>query len=62
MNERDIERLSVEIANMAEVPSTIVESVVEEFYQMIMAQEYISQGGLEYAKQLLEKALGPRKA
>jgi flagellar motor switch protein FliG len=52
----------VEIANLKDVPSPVMEAVVEEFHQMIMAQEYISQGGLEYARQLLEKALGPRKA
>ena len=62
MKDKDIERLSVEIANMKDVSSTVMEAVVEEFYQMVMAQEYISQGGLEYAKTVLEKALGPRKA
>jgi len=62
MKDKDIERLAVEVANMRDVPSTIMEAVVEEFYQMIMAQEYISTGGLEYAKNVLEKALGPRKA
>ncbi|MCH8286092.1 flagellar motor switch protein FliG, partial [candidate division KSB1 bacterium] len=58
----DVERLSVEIAQMTDIPSTIMESIIEEFYQMIMAQEYISQGGLDYAKGVLEKALGPKKA
>jgi len=62
MKDKDIERLAVEVANMKDVPSAIMEAIVEEFYQMIMAQEYISQGGLEYAKNVLEKALGPRKA
>jgi flagellar motor switch protein FliG len=62
LKDKDIEKLSIEIANMKDVPSTVMEAVVEEFYQMIMAQEYISQGGIEYAKVLLEKALGPRKA
>jgi len=62
LKDKDIERLSIEVANMKDVPSTVMEAVVEEFYQMIMAQEYISQGGLEYAKNVLEKALGPRKA
>ena len=62
LKDKDIEKLSIEVANMKDVPSTVMETVVEEFYQMIMAQEYISQGGIEYAKVLLEKALGPRKA
>ncbi len=62
MKDKDIERLSVEIANMRDVSSSVMEAVIEEFYQMVMAQEYISSGGLEYAKTVLEKALGPRKA
>jgi len=62
LKEKDVERLAVEIAQMKDVPATIMEAVVEEFYQMIMAQEYISQGGIDYAQKVLEKALGPRKA
>jgi len=62
LKDKDVERLAVEIAQMKDVPSTIMEAIIEEFYQMIMAQEYISQGGLDYAKGVLEKALGPRKA
>ena len=62
LKDMDVERLAVEIANMKDIPSTIMEAVIEEFYQMIMAQEYISQGGMDYAKGVLEKAVGPRKA
>ncbi len=62
LKDKDVERLAVEIAQMKDIPSTIMESVIEEFYQMIMAQEYISQGGIDFAKGVLEKALGPRKA
>ena len=62
LKDKDIEKLSIEVANMRDVPSSVMEAVVEEFYQMVMAQEFISQGGIEYAKVLLEKALGPRKA
>ena len=62
LKDKDVERLAVEIANMKDIPSTIMEAVIEEFYQMIMAQEYISQGGIDYAKGVLEKAVGPRKA
>jgi len=58
----DIERLAVEIAKLKDIPSNVVEAVIEEFYQMIMAQEYISQGGMDYAKTVLETALGKPKA
>ncbi len=62
MRDKDIERLSVEIAHLRDVPSNVMEQVVEEFHQLIMAQEYITSGGMDYARRLLEKAMGPRKA
>jgi flagellar motor switch protein FliG len=63
INERDIEKLSIQIANLSDIPSAVSDSVVEEFYQMVLAQEYIAQGGIEYARNVLEQALGgPRAA
>ncbi|MCP4728232.1 MAG: flagellar motor switch protein FliG [bacterium] len=62
MKDADVERLSVEIAKIRDIPSSTVETVLEEFHQMIMAQEYISQGGIDYAQGVLEKAMGPRRA
>ena len=63
MNERDIEKLSIQIANMGDIPSAVTDAVVEEFYQMVLAQEYIAQGGMDYARSVLEQALGgPRAA
>ena len=38
------------------------EKVLEEFYQICLAQEYIAEGGIGYAKEILEKALGTQKA
>ncbi|HUU28186.1 MAG TPA: flagellar motor switch protein FliG [archaeon] len=63
MGERDIERLSITIANMQDIPSAVSDQVTEEFYQMVLAQEYIAQGGIDYARSVLEQALGgPRAA
>ena len=63
MGERDIEKLSVVIANMDDIPSAVTDQIVEEFYQMVLAQEYIAQGGMDYARSVLEQALGgPRAA
>ena len=36
------------------------EEIIEEFHNIAIAQDYISQGGIGYAKQVLEKALGTR--
>lgn len=58
----EIEELTLEIANMRMVTPEVKEQVLEEFYQMCIAQEYISEGGINYAKDVLERALGSQKA
>ncbi|QZY56747.1 flagellar motor switch protein FliG [Crassaminicella profunda] len=62
LQEEEIEELTLEIANMRKIPSEEKEKVMEEFYQVCLAQEYISEGGINYAKEILEKALGTQKA
>lgn len=62
LKEEDIEQLTLEIANMRTVTPEEKEEVLEEFYQMCLAQEYISEGGISYAKEILERALGNQKA
>ncbi|BAL82246.1 putative flagellar motor switch protein FliG [Selenomonas ruminantium subsp. lactilytica TAM6421] len=58
----EIERITLEIANHKKVSQETKAKVVSEFYQMAMASDYISTGGLEYAQNVLEKALGAEKA
>jgi flagellar motor switch protein FliG len=62
MSEQEIEKITIEIANLRDVPSDIEEKVVEECYQIFMARQYISQGGVDFAQQILEKAVGEVKA
>jgi flagellar motor switch protein FliG len=62
LKEDEIEQITLEIANLQKVDSKIKESVVEEFYQICLAQNYISEGGIEYARDILERALGSQKA
>ena len=62
LKEEEIETLTLEIANISSVMPETKESVLEEFYQICLAQQYIAEGGIGYAKQILEKALGPEKA
>ncbi|MDK2822114.1 MAG: flagellar motor switch protein FliG [Clostridia bacterium] len=61
-NDEEIEQLTLEIANIRKIPSEQREKIFEEFYQLYMANEYITKGGIEYAKEVLEKALGNQKA
>ncbi|MGA9120038.1 MAG: flagellar motor switch protein FliG [Bacteroidota bacterium] len=62
LDQDEIEHLTVEISNMKGVPSGKVDKVIEEFHQMVMAEEYIVQGGLDYAQKLLEGSLGFSRA
>ncbi|MED3841846.1 flagellar motor switch protein FliG [Geobacillus stearothermophilus] len=62
LSEEDIEKLTLEISNIRQVAAEQKEEVLEEFRQLALAQDYIAQGGIAYAKEVLEKALGPDKA
>lgn len=62
LKEEEIEELTLEIANTRSVSPQLKEDVLNEFYQVCLAQQYIAEGGIGYAKELLEKALGVEKA
>lgn len=62
LKEEEIEQLTLEIANIRTVTPEDKERILEEFYQICLAQEYIAEGGIGYAKEILEKALGTQKA
>jgi flagellar motor switch protein FliG len=62
LSEEEIEELTLQIANMRMVSSEEKQQVIEDFYQIALAQEYISEGGINYAKEILERAVGPDKA
>lgn len=62
LRDEEIEQLTLEIANVRKVDTIDKETVLTEFHQICMVQEYISQGGIAYAKDVLEKALGSQRA
>jgi len=62
LKEDEIEELTLEIANTRSITPQTKEDVMMEFYQICLAQQYIAEGGIGYAKDLLEKALGVEKA
>ena len=62
LKEEEIEELTLEIANTRSITPQIKDGVIDEFYQVCLAQQYTAEGGITYAKELLEKALGPEKA
>jgi flagellar motor switch protein FliG len=62
LRDDEIEELTLEIANLKRVSPETKDSVLEEFLQICIAQEYIVSGGIDYAKEVLEKALGAQRA
>ncbi len=62
MNEGELEKITVEIANLRDVPVEIETKVVEECHNIFMARQYISQGGVDFASEILNKAVGANRA
>jgi flagellar motor switch protein FliG len=62
LREEEIESLALEIASQRQIAPELREKVIYEFYQIYQAQQYISQGGIDYAKEILDRALGTTKA
>jgi len=58
----DVEAISAEISQVRNVPSHIVDQVLSDYYALITAQEYVVEGGIDYAQQVLEKSFGLAKA
>ncbi|KQL54634.1 flagellar motor switch protein FliG [Heyndrickxia shackletonii] len=62
LTEEEIEKLTLEISGVKKVPTETKEEILDEFHNIALAQDYISQGGIGYAKTVLEKALGSEQA
>ncbi|MGG7176581.1 flagellar motor switch protein FliG [Clostridium paraputrificum] len=60
--EAEIQKITYEIANITSVNSEQRESILEEFLTINQARDYIIEGGMDYARQLLAKALGNQRA
>lgn len=62
LTDEEIEKLSLEISSVKKVETELKEDVLDQFHQIVLAQDYISQGGVGYAKTVLEKAFGKQEA
>jgi flagellar motor switch protein FliG len=62
MEEEEVESLTTEIVKLGYVPNNVIDEVVSEFYQMILAHNYLQEGGLSYAQRILQEALGENRA
>jgi len=62
LDDDEVQDISREISMMGAVPADVTDRVVEEFYNLTLAKEYMTIGGIEYAKKVLIKSLGPEEA
>ena len=62
LKEEEIEELTLEIANTRTITPQVKDAVLDEFYQVCLAQQYIAEGGINYAKEVLEKSFGADRA
>ncbi|MBK8945012.1 MAG: flagellar motor switch protein FliG [Ignavibacteriae bacterium] len=58
----DVESISAEISKVKNIPSHIVEQVIDDYHDLVTAREYVLEGGIDYAQQVLEKSFGLSKA
>jgi flagellar motor switch protein FliG len=62
LDEEEVQKLSHEIARITSIPTGQAEAVLEEYYQMTLAHDYVLKGGLDYARKILVQAFGPEAA
>src|ERR1700722_10082039 len=62
LDEDEVQAISREIARVQSLTSEQAEGVLEEFYQMAIAHDYVVKGGIDYARKILISAFGPEQA
>ncbi len=62
LSDYEIEEITHAIAGLKNISVDVMDRILEEFEQHLMTNEWISQGGVDFARQALERAVGPRKA
>src|ERR1700737_3889044 len=62
LDEEEVQMLGREVARVVSIGNDQAEDILEEFYQMSVAREYVLKGGIDYAKKMLINAFGPEHA
>jgi flagellar motor switch protein FliG len=62
LDEEEVQKISREIARVQTLTPEEAEGVLEEFYQMSVAHDYVIKGGVDYARKVLDNAFGPEQA
>ncbi len=62
LREDEIEKITFEVARLEAITSEEKDMVLAEFHELMMAQDFITSGGINYARELIERSLGSQKA
>lgn len=62
LREEEIEQISLEVAKMEALPPAELKEIIDDFYGLCVTQKVITEGGVDYARDVLEKAFGPQQA
>ena len=62
LGETEVEALSLEIAKSRKVPNDICRDIISEAVETVLAEDYIAEGGVDYARNILERSLGANRA
>ncbi len=62
LTEEEVERITLDISSLGHIDPDLRVKVLDEFYEMAVAKRYVSQGGIEFARELLESAFGTDRA
>lgn len=62
LQEHEVDQITLDISGLSAIDPDLKSEVLDEFQQMAQAKQFVTQGGIEYAKDLLEKSFGPERA
>lgn len=62
LSEEDVEKLTYEVSRLAYIDITTVDTILTEYYELCLTQKVITEGGVQYARSVLEKAFGESSA
>lgn len=62
LKDDEVDRMTLELSALGTVDTELKANVLDEFYQMAVAKQYVAQGGLDFAKDLLERSFGAERA
>ena len=62
LSEDEISEMTLSITTTRRVEPEVREQILNEFYEMCLAQKFITEGGIDYAREILEQAVGPERA